>query len=268
MAVPEILTLTVLPAGGAWPARDGIEPFACTSVLEGVSAADVETVRSALRLVREQVTVAAVDPRRDPVEGALPGRDGKGADMLRVATARVDALADGLGELIVAVNAMASLADAADGVDRALAANVRSVQARLEQVTGRLHRDVSAVRAVSLESSLRRLPRLVREIAESLGKQVRLTIEGEELEVDKQIADAMFEPLLHLLRNAIDHGAEPPDQRLASGKAPSAWFRSLSSAQAIPSSQRYRMTAAASTRSAFATSPWNGVCGLMTKRKR
>ncbi len=217
MAVPEILVLSVRPAGGAWPAHDAIEPFACTSILEGLSAADVETVRGALRLVHDQATVTAVDTRRDS-GAALPERDGKSADMLRVSAARVDALADGLGELIVAVNAMAGLAETANGVDRVLAANVRAVQAGLEKVTGRLHRDVSAVRAVSLESALRRLPRLVREIAESLGKQVRLTIEGEELEVDKQIADAMFEPLLHLLRNAIDHGAEPPEQRLASGK--------------------------------------------------
>ncbi|HWW55863.1 MAG TPA: chemotaxis protein CheW, partial [Sphingopyxis sp.] len=92
------------------------------------------------------------------------------------------------------------------------------VQARLEQVTARLHRDVSSVRAVPLESALRRLPRLAREIAGSLGKQVAFSVEGADIEVDKQIADTLFEPLLHLLRNAIDHGTEAAADREAAGK--------------------------------------------------
>jgi two-component system chemotaxis sensor kinase CheA len=66
---------------------------------------------------------------------------------------------------------------------------------------------------------LRRLPRLVRDIAETLGKPVTLQMTGQATEVDKQIADALFEPLLHLVRNAIDHGVETPALRAAAGKA-------------------------------------------------
>jgi two-component system chemotaxis sensor kinase CheA len=72
---------------------------------------------------------------------------------------------------------------------------------------------------VSLAPSLRRLPRLVREIAAQLGKPIRFELSGEGVEVDKQIADGLFEPLLHLVRNALDHGIESADRRVAAGKA-------------------------------------------------
>jgi two-component system chemotaxis sensor kinase CheA len=77
---------------------------------------------------------------------------------------------------------------------------------------------VAAVRRVSLAASLRRLPRLVREIADSLGKPVHFAMRGESTEVDKAIAENLFEPVLHIVRNALDHGLESPVQRLAAGK--------------------------------------------------
>lgn len=217
-AVPDLVALHLLPAAGAWPEPDLLEPFTCTSILEGASGASPDAVRTAFRLVPDQVEIIAAPPPAIAEAGSVTERESRGADVLRVDAARVDALADGLGELIVAVNAVSKLGDAAGAGDRELAANIRAVQARLEQVTARLHRDVSAVRAVPIESALRRLPRLAREMSDALGKQILFTIEGSEIEVDKQIADALFEPLLHLLRNAIDHGAEAAAERAAAGK--------------------------------------------------
>ncbi|MES2492491.1 MAG: chemotaxis protein CheA [Pseudomonadota bacterium] len=218
MAVPELLSLDVLPAGGEWPARGDIEPFACISVLEGISAAGPDKVRSSFRLVPDRVEVTTIGAGDAAARSSTGTRDSKGGDILRVPSARIDAMADGLGELIVAVNAVAGLTRDAARIDRSLAASVQAVQAKLEQVTGRLHGELSAVRAVTLENMVRRLPRLVREIADGLGKKVSFNVQGDELEVDKQIADGLFEPLLHLLRNAIDHGAEPSDSRTAAGK--------------------------------------------------
>ncbi len=127
-------------------------------------------------------------------------------------------MADGLGDLVVAINALAPLAEDAQSVDRALAARIRTVQANIERATGSLHRNLTAVRLVPLEPALQRLPRLSREIAQSLGKSVALAIAGEGIEVDKQIADGLFEPLLHMIRNAIDHGIEAVEVRRATGK--------------------------------------------------
>ena len=219
-AIPDLLKLQIRPAAEAWPEAHMLEPFVCTSILEGASGASVDVVRAAFRLVPDQVEVIAGPAAVAAESGAVPDRESRGTDVLRVDAVRVDALADGLGELIVAVNSVSKLGDRVGAGDRELAANIRAVQARLEQVTARLHRDVSSVRAVPIETALRRLPRLAREMAEGLSKDVLFSIEGAEIEVDKQIADALFEPLLHLLRNAIDHGAEAPAERVAAGKSP------------------------------------------------
>lgn len=216
-AVPDLLALAILPVGPAWPAANEIEPFSCFSVLEGLSGASPDSVRAAFRLQPDQVrfhTIAATE-RVDKVED-----NRSETSFLRVDSARVDAMADGLGDLIVAVNALAPLARDMQGIDRALALRLRAAQANIERATGQLHRTLSAVRLVPLAPSLRRLPRLAREIGEGLGKQVTLDILGDGIEVDKQIAEGLFEPLLHLLRNAIDHGIEAPDRRRAAGKQP------------------------------------------------
>ncbi|MEP9358335.1 chemotaxis protein CheA [Sphingomonas sp. KR3-1] len=215
--VPELLALAVLPADGAWPTVDALEPFACFSVLEGVSAAPAEAVRAAFRMMPDQIAIHRIDPAAQAeTEAAETGT--RAATTLRVDAARVDALADGLGELVVAVNAFAPLVAQADAIDRALAASIRAVQADIERVAGDLHRSVSAVRLVPLAPTLRRLPRLAREIAAGLGKPLDFIVSGEGLEVDKQIADGLFEPLLHLVRNAIDHGLEDAATRKAAGK--------------------------------------------------
>src|SRR2546430_14537203 len=65
-----------------------------------------------------------------------------------------------------------------------------------------------------------RLPRLVRDVARELGKQVAFRVEGKEIELDRAILDELGDPLMHLLRNAVDHGIEPPDERRRGGKPP------------------------------------------------
>ena len=214
--VPELLKLAILPAEGSWPALDAVEPFACVSILEGLSAAPLDTLRALFRLMPDQIALHRIDPVA-PVEAEASAT--AAAATLRVDAARVDALADVLGELVVAVNGFAPLAEQADGIDRTLAASIRAVQANIERVASGLHRGISAVRLVPLAPTLRRLPRLAREIAAGLGKDVAFTISGETLEVDKQISDGLFEPLLHLIRNAIDHGIEAGATREAAGKA-------------------------------------------------
>ncbi len=213
-AVPELVALSILPAEGDWPALDALEPFRCFAVLEGLSSAPINAVQAAFRMMPDQVSLHRVAPAiLEAVQSAAAG-----ARVLRIEASRVDALADGLGELIVALNAFAPLADRADGIDRALAASIRAVQANIERVAGDMQRNVTAVRLVPLAPTLRRLPRMAREIAATLDKRIAFSLAGEGLEVDKQIADGLFEPLLHLVRNAIDHGIEAPAERVQRGK--------------------------------------------------
>ncbi|SDA31674.1 chemotaxis protein CheA [Sphingomonas sp. NFR15] len=215
-AVPDLLALTASPLAGAWPALDGFEPFQCVTRLEGLSAAPVAAVRAAFRLVSDQVELAAVTPRAASVTAAESSA--ASTTSLRVDPARIDTLGDDLGELVVAANALAPLAARLERIDAAAALEVRTAQARIGRSVAALLRTVSAVRMVPLEPTLRRLPRLVREIAEQLGKTVRFDMRGQATEVDRQIAEGLFEPLLHLVRNAIDHGIEAAPARAAAGK--------------------------------------------------
>jgi len=214
--VPDLIALSVRPAGDAWPESGAIDPFACFMQIEGISGASLADLQAAFRLVPDQI---ALHPFESAVE--TEGTSGlRASPTLRVEAARVDALADGLGELIVRVNAIAPLADRAEEFDANLAGAIRGAHADLQRAVNELRGSVAAVRMVPLAPTLRRLPRLVREIAADLGKQVEFALTGERAEVDKLIADALFEPLLHLIRNAIDHGIETPAQREGTGKSP------------------------------------------------
>lgn len=216
--VPDLATLAIVPRDGAWPDAGAIEPFVCFSRLEGLSAAPLDAVRTAFRMMPDQVVFATIEPPRETTERTSGDSTGKWT--LRVDPQRIDALGDTVGELLVAIHGFAALADDVERIDRALAARLRAGQANLERVTGEIGLGLGAVRQVPIEQGLRRLPRLVREIAESLGKAVDFSITGQDLEIDRQLVEGLFEPLMHLLRNAIDHGIETPHARLAAGKPP------------------------------------------------
>ena len=100
------------------------------------------------------------------------------------------------------------------------AEEINSYARRNEHLSGRLHREVMESRMRPLADVIRGLPRLVRDLARSLGKQARLEIRGERTGVDRDILDQLEAPLAHLVRNAVDHGLETPDRRLALGKEP------------------------------------------------
>jgi len=212
--------IDITPIGGVWPSSHDFEPFQCVMVIAGVSTAPAEVLSQAFRMVPGQVSLLPVENDHPTTEAD----DGKRAStaaattVMRVEAHRVDRLADTVGELVVATNALALLAERADALDAPLASGIRAAQADLERAVDAASRAVSAVRLVSLAPTLRRLPRLVREIAASLCKQIAFTITGDKTEVDKQIADGLFEPLLHLIRNAVDHGIEDAAVRAAAGK--------------------------------------------------
>lgn len=219
--LPGIVALDILPAAGQWPAPEAFEVFSCVMAIEGLSSATADTLRPFFRLMPDQFTLLpAPTDVADTAQGVAEPDAQAAATVLRVDAHRVDALAGTVGELVVATNALAVLAERADAIDPPLALGIRSAQADLERAVGAASRAVSAVRLVSLAPALRRLPRLVREIAVSLGRDIRFVMTGEQTEVDKQIADGLFEPLLHLVRNAIDHGIEDAAGRAHAGKLP------------------------------------------------
>ena len=143
---------------------------------------------------------------------------------LRVDADRIDALVNLTGELTVVKNAIGYTArQARDGADPDhLVRQLKDQHARLDRLVAELQRAVLGIRVLPLHHVFQHFPRLVREMAQDLAKSVRLVVEGQATEADKATVEALFEPLLHVLRNALAHGVEPEEERRAAGKPPSA----------------------------------------------
>jgi two-component system chemotaxis sensor kinase CheA len=214
-AIPALIGLHIAPRE-PWP--DGVpDPFACNLVIEALSTAPAEEIRRIFRFVPDQLLLAEVAPPAAPAEAPAPATASRS---LRVDVDRIDALVDIVGELMVAKNGLADLASRAGGIDPAFMRALGAYQAEMDRLVGGMHRAVMAVRMTPLSQTFRRFPRLVRDTAARLGKEVAFELLGEEVEADKSVVDGLFEPLLHLLRNALDHGVESPAARQEVGKPP------------------------------------------------
>ncbi len=137
-----------------------------------------------------------------------------GARHVRVDLRRLDALMNLVGELVTARGHLVAVAG--DLGNEALDSATR----RVSQLTGDLRQEIVQARMTPVWQVFDRFPRLVRDLARRLGKQVDLVIEGKDIELDRALLDEIGDPLVHLLRNAVDHGIEAPEQRRAAGKPP------------------------------------------------
>jgi len=218
-SVPDLLAVEVT-AREAWPPLDRMDPYRCQLAIEALSAADVADVRGIFRLIPDQVQVVQVGAP-EPT-GPADGEARVVAEQsVRVEARQVDELLDLVGELLVARNRFGALA-AARQDDGHAAADLRASGAAMDRVLRDLHRAAMTMRLVPADRVFRRIARMVREIAPKLGREVEVVLEGADARVDKAIADALFDPLLHLARNALDHGIELPAERSAAGKPPHA----------------------------------------------
>jgi two-component system chemotaxis sensor kinase CheA len=134
------------------------------------------------------------------------------ARQIRVDLRRLDTLMKQVGELVVAKNRLASIS--AEAADPALT----ELSERIARLVGGMQAEVLAARMTPVGEVFERFPRLVRDLSRDMSKQIRFDMEGHEIELDRSILDDIGEPLLHLIRNAADHGIESPSERSASGK--------------------------------------------------
>lgn len=141
--------------------------------------------------------------------------------ILRIEQAKVDALMNLTGELVVAKNALAWLARRAAAEElppRQLAREIKDRHALFNRIAEDMQAAIMSVRMLPVDHVFQRFPRLVRDIARRLGKEVELQLEGAETEADKTVIEAMADPLIHMVRNSLDHGIESRAERLAGGK--------------------------------------------------
>ena len=152
------------------------------------------------------------------------GRVGEGAlgsprsATVRVDFARLDQLLNTVGELVVHRTRLEEIARNVQGVAPAAGRELLEAVHALAGVSAELQATVMDVRMLPIRHVFERFPRLVRDLARGQGKQVELVLQGEATRVDKAVIDELGEPLVHLVRNAVDHGIEPPAVRSARGK--------------------------------------------------
>ena len=173
------------------------------------SRATEEELAAAIRSAGEVEAVGFDDPVPVEADGAVERHR-----QIRVDLRRLDRLMKQVGELVVAKNRLGVMAAGAD--DPALA----EVSDRISRLVSGMQAEVIASRMTPVGEVFDRFPRLVRDLARELGKRIRFDVEGEEIELDRSILDEIGDPLLHLIRNAADHGIELPEVRVAAGKLP------------------------------------------------
>ena len=190
------------------------EPVAAAAVAVAVVSAPAAALPAAAApsVAPPFKPVEAVPAKRD-VTVQAEQRQAKAAENVRVPAERLDELMDRVGELVIAQSRLSQLASAS--ADIAL----RSVSEEIERLSGGLRDTMMVLRMVPVATLFSRFRRLVHDLARETGKVIELVTEGESTEVDKTVIERLADPLVHLVRNSIDHGLETPEERLAAGKS-------------------------------------------------
>ncbi|MFN8548712.1 MAG: chemotaxis protein CheA [Candidatus Eisenbacteria bacterium] len=166
----------------------------------------------------EDLCVLTVEPQVERSAGDAPPafeRRAGGDTSIRVATEKVDELINLVGELVIS---QAMVSEIIEGFTPKRLGELSAAIAAMARNTQDLQARVLAVRMLPVAMVFNRFPRLVRDLAEHCGRAVALEVLGEDTELDKGVIEKLGDPILHLVRNAIDHGIEPPDARVAAGK--------------------------------------------------
>ncbi|MGN6868102.1 MAG: ATP-binding protein [Solirubrobacteraceae bacterium] len=225
-AISEVATVTVTDVSSKPDGAPTPEPVAEASpapvaeTAEPVAEPTAEPVAEATPepapapVAESSSETSAPAPAKAPAKAAAdkPADGNRATRTVRVDAERLDALMHSMGELVIhrtAVEALTANLEV-EGLQQAVQELTRSSQA--------LQAMVMQVRMIPVDVVFLRFPRLIRDLSTKLGKEVKLELIGSETELDRTVVDALGDPLVHLVRNAIDHGLESPDDRIAAGK--------------------------------------------------
>lgn len=216
--------LDQLHGKGQGPTAKDAEPAATSQPTKAEDAVDTATTQAVSAAKQQQATststpAAASSPapasanapaakKEDKKTAATPPAE----TTVRVDTKRLDQIMNMVGELVLVRNRLLSL-----GINTNDESMTKAI-ANLDVVTGDLQGAVMKTRMQPIKKVFGRFPRVVRDLARSLKKEITLELEGEETDLDKNLVEALADPLVHLVRNSVDHGIEMPDDRQASGK--------------------------------------------------
>lgn len=184
---------------------------------EAASEPDIQPAAAPVAVAAPVVAAEPAVARAAPRAPAAPDNSGRQrqAVSVRVDLDRIDKLMNLVGEIVIT---QSMLVECVRSLPYDVHAKTAEGMLTLSRQTRELQDHVMAVRAQPVKAVFQRMPRLVRELAQTLGKEVRLVLEGENTEVDKTIIEELADPLTHMIRNSMDHGLETPDERVAAGK--------------------------------------------------
>ncbi len=152
-----------------------------------------------------------------------PSKKSRGSQSVRIDVERLDGLMNLVGELVIDRTRLQQIKDELahvlkDAQLAELTENLEETTSHLARITDELQQEIMRSRMLPVRSVLTRLPRVVRDVAAKCGKKVELVTAGEETELDRSVIEELSDPLVHILRNAVDHGIESPEERRAAGK--------------------------------------------------
>ncbi|AWM93731.1 chemotaxis protein CheA [Pseudomonas sp. 31-12] len=182
--------------------------------------ADDQSETAVLEPVLRESTAAAAAPAEAESRFGRRAEDVSLSTTLKVDQAKIDRLMALIGEMVVAKNSLPYLASRAEhqhGV-RDLAREIKAQYAVINRIAEEMQDSIMQVRMLPVSSVFQRFPRLIRDISRKLGKEVSLELIGEDTEADKNIIESLADPLIHILRNSLDHGIELPAERIRQGK--------------------------------------------------
>ena len=193
---------------------------ALLSRIRALIAGSAEPVPSAAGLAS---LASAVEPEKTaevpaPAAAAEPAHYRNEAMAVKVDTAKLDYLVDMAGEMVIAESLVRHDPELAKLKSQALQRKI----AQMTRITAELQKTAMAMRLVPIGPLFRRMSRLVRDLSRQFSKKIRMETEGDEIELDRTIVEGLADPLMHMVRNAIDHGIETPSERETAGKSPDA----------------------------------------------
>jgi two-component system chemotaxis sensor kinase CheA len=197
---------------------DWVEDVASVAIEVVAQAPAPANVEEALELVHAPA-LSATNASSASVERAASREEGGGnrseLSSIRVPTVRLDALVDMIGELVITQALLTELTSEGNRIE-----GTRDALEELARSTRQIQEAVMRLRMQPINVVFSRMPRVVHDLATRLGKDIQLVIQGEQTEVDKNVVQQISDPLMHLVRNALDHGLELPEARIAAGKSP------------------------------------------------
>ena len=212
--VPVPFDLSALDDGPEAPAAEKTD--AAVAVAAAEAASNVTQITAAAARVEKKESAAAANAAAAAAAQNTAAANSAG-QTIRVDLDRVDRLINLVGELVIN---QAMLSQSVIENDTTGTSSINMGLEELQQLTREIQDSVMAIRAQPVKPVFQRMSRIVREVADMVGKSIRLVTEGENTEVDKTVIDKIAEPLTHMIRNAVDHGIESPEKRVAAGKDP------------------------------------------------